>query len=323
MKLRKNPSTDAGKNKREQARAAYARSGEAPLLFTADVPGVRGFKHPELPEGRFCLLDDAISALKALADGMTRGLTGSHRVVLERKAFSKIGLGVISIADAPAYPGVQTLFGPELSATEQVKGLREVVQTIQTIKEAYAHDPTLSLEKANEIVQSSPQPEKVRAVLTKLRAKGQTLHTEDGGAIIMPSSKDLPKSLASDRNHVILGVVSSGFNDDHMQANVRVLKLIDADKSVLQEGVHLRINCSDEAMRQSFLVAQGSRCILKLTIDIPAIPLVSGRMYAVVCNLLDFEAQPSEDSVHGLQKFRQATFDFGNAGGLASARLRQ
>lgn len=314
MKLRKNPSPNAGKSKREQARAAYARSGEAPLLFTADAPGVRGFKHPELPEGHFCLLEDAISALKALADGMTQGLTGSYRVVLERKVFLQIRLGVISMADAPAYPGAQTLFDPELSATEQMKSLREVVQTIHTIKDAYTLDPTLSVERTNEILQSSPQPEKVRAVLTKLRAKEQTLHTEDGDSIVMPSSKYLPKSLASDRNHVILGVVSSGFNDDAMQANVRVLKLIDADKAVLQEGVHLRINCSDEALRQSFLIAQGSRCVLKLTIDIPAIPLVPGPMYAVVCNLLGFEIHPSEESANDLQKFKQATFEFGNEG---------
>jgi len=312
--LSKKPPPDSGKSEREQELAAYARSGKAPLLFTTDAPNVRAFKHPELPEGQFCLLGDLISAIKVVAAAMTQGLSGQYRVVAETKAISKIRLGVISVADVPTYPSIRSFFSPELSASEQVKGLREVAQTIQTLKEAYALDPTVPVEKANEIVQRSSQPEVVRAVLGKLKAREVTLHTEGGDSIVMPSSADLPKSLASERDHVVLGEVSSGFNDDTMQANVKILKLIDADTAVLQEGVHLRINCSDEGIRSQFLISQATRCVLKLTLSIPAIPLVPGRMYAVTCNLHRLEIQPSEHSAQDLKKFKQATFDFGKDG---------
>jgi len=309
--LSKNPPPESGKSEREQELAAYARSGKAPVLLTSDAPNVRHFKHPVLPEGQFCLLSDLISAIKVLAAAMTQGLTGQHRVVAETKAISNIRLGVISVADATNSPRLHSLFDPEQSASEQVKGLREVIQTIQKLKEAYALDPTLPVEKANEIVQHSSQPERVRAVLGKLKAREITLHTEGGDSIVMPSSADLPKSLASARDHVVLGEISSGFNDDTMQANVNILKLIDADTAVLQEGVHLRINCSDKGIRSQFLIAQATRCVLKLTLSIPAIPLVPGRMYAVTCNLHRLEIQPSEHSAQDLQKFKQATFDFG------------
>lgn len=137
---------------------------------------------------------------------------------------------------------------------------------------------------------------------------------EGGGAIIIPSTKDLPKSLESRRDHVVLARPAGGFDDDQQQARVTIVKVEespDAERSILREGMHLRINCSSEEHRAAFLLAQATRTHFRLTLSVPAVPLVHTMRSVVICNLLQFELVRSDDSAKAMQQFQQLALDFG------------
>lgn len=265
MKQLKTPNVHTGAAREGRARAGYCASA-----FFATASTIPAVVSSALPDDEFCTLDDMTKAMRRVqAQLLAMNPTpGKHFVLLKVRDARDL---ILTLVLADTSVGLDDELDPTPVIAAEHAVLKDTVQAVKKVISA-AQRGEISFEKIRSEFDKLPNQALTSSVLSMIQQKVPVVQTL-AGPIDLSIGKLAVNQVSSEREHVLLGRVSGGYEEQSGTVTLEVIDLENSDPRLFTLGRRITLWVRQEEHRVNLLLAQLAKVSVRVWLKIPRIPI--------------------------------------------------
>lgn len=282
-------------------REGNARQGYCASAFFAQAKDIPDFVSKVLPDDEFCLVQDLFKGLRRVENQLLKmnPTEGPCFVMMSVKEARRLTLSLVL---ANTSVGFSDEFDPSPVLRQQHSALKTTLRGLEKlVSEVQQEAP--SYEAFREQIEQLPNQSQVSDLLSIIAKDPIDVQTL-AGPVGFDSRKIKVRELASEREHVLIGRVVGGYDEQAATVLLEVSELDDADARLFSVRTRIKLQVVQETHRLSLLLAQLAKVPVKIEVNIPRISIFqsSPAKPGLLCDLRRVEVLEQAGSLEAIKQ---------------------